>query len=89
MINSRRKRMRILVGEVHRLTTDSADSLGLKDLEAGRFECPAVSFGSVCSNAHKISGPTLEPAVVMLISRYRHARVRVGNGYAHKRSGIR
>lgn len=56
--------MRILVRKIHRLATYPADGLGLKDLEAGGFECPAVSFGSVCPNAHKISGPTLEPAVV-------------------------
>ena len=64
MIDCRRKRMRILVGEIHGLATDPADSLGLKDLEAGGFECPSISFLSVCSNAHKYSGPTLEPAVV-------------------------
>ena len=56
--------MRILVGEVYRLATDPAYGLGLKDLEAGGLKCSAVSFLSVCSNAHKNSGPTLEPAVV-------------------------
>ena len=74
MVDCRRKRMRILVGEVHGLATYPAYSLGLQDLEAGGFKGAAVSFLSVCSNAHKNSGPTLEPAVVMLISRYRHAR---------------
>ena len=70
--------MRILVGEVHRLATDPADGLGLQDLETGGFKCAAVSFLSVCSNAHKNSGPTLEPAVVWLVSRYRRARVYAG-----------
>jgi len=64
VINCRRKRMRILVREVYRLATDSADGLGLQDLETGGLKCAAVSLLSVCSNAHKISGPTLEPAVV-------------------------
>ena len=67
MINSRRKRMRILVGEVHRLTTDPAYGLGLKNLEAGGFERPSVSFLSVCPYAHK--------------QKRAHSRARGGNAY--------
>ena len=57
--------MRILIGEVHWLAAYPAYSLGLKDLEAGGLECTPVTFGSVCS--HNNSGPTLEPAVSLLI----------------------
>jgi len=42
--------MRILIAEVHRLTTYSTYGLGLQDLEAGGFESSPGSFLSVCSH---------------------------------------